>query len=476
MSDELRVNLYQVRDYLDLHTPAELKAPAVSVLRAMADHAVYKGNDYGKVIFRAAVYDAAKIEDRSVIQGLMFVTRTSEDTVGRAIKLLAEAEYIIRNRQGRKNHQADTISVLPLLARVAEFYSAESGLQTTSTPLTAESSNTADSGVAARARSSSKEKELQDNELHHQEGAGDDESDVSSEVSLGEERKAQEADGAEPREDRGAEDELQVWAAEHIGDISEFVVSKGMARVNNTKRLRGEMIRVSGKHSQDVVEKATAWCVLGWAENHRSDDMRTVGGYLTDLLESVVEDYLAARSAALATMPDANPDEFDLVAWLHEQEETRMRTCVQCGEEFYCPENLAGREVCFEQECVWKAAQAAEPVKKELDEWQLGQLDKDALIEEYGAATRELAEARGVSRESLGPELKQRGMDMVQHMKREGKLAFEAHQAMPPLIIQFRAEIAKLRKAKDYAAEPEEVRSDDIHKITGEEQAFAAAR
>jgi hypothetical protein len=123
-----QVSIFQVRDYLDLHTPAELNARAVALLRAMVDHAVYKGDDYGKVIFRAAVYEAAGMKERSVIQALTFVTRASEEITARALKALTAAGFIVRNWRGRKSHRADILSVLPLLALVAEFYSAGSGL------------------------------------------------------------------------------------------------------------------------------------------------------------------------------------------------------------------------------------------------------------------------------------------------------------------------------------------------------------
>jgi DNA-binding transcriptional ArsR family regulator len=164
-SAPVRVTFFQVRDYLGTHKPPNLKTSGIAVLRIMIEHAMYKGDDYGKVVFQAELYEAAGMktrDDHSVIKELVFLTGASETTVGSALKLLEAAGLITRDRRGRKSHEADEFSVLPLLTRAANLYSQISGVESSSSPRIRESSDSQNPGVPARARSSSRERTGED--------------------------------------------------------------------------------------------------------------------------------------------------------------------------------------------------------------------------------------------------------------------------------------------------------------------------
>jgi DNA-binding transcriptional ArsR family regulator len=338
-ADLSRVSFFKVRDYLDLHTPAGLIPRDVALLRAMAEHAMYKDDSYGKVVFQAAVFEAAGMSDpdeHSVIQALAFVTRMSDDTVGRALTVLCEAGLITRNRQGRKNHKADTLSVLPLLTMVASFYTADCGVEPVSRPQIAESSNTANCGVAARARSSSREKELREEENHHQE-AGDDDfkpsaEDLSGEGSPGSpsargagsstpacaQHQAKPAPRASStarsstarpsREDRGPAEEL-------IARINEVLDRIKWPHLDPALGWRKAAELLGQFSADDVVDGFMWWFYYGDYDGHVYINLETANnpvGILISKLEILVTEWIAFREehgisdyAAFAVLQDA---------------------------------------------------------------------------------------------------------------------------------------------------------------------------
>ena len=134
MSAELPASYFAVRDMFRHSHLTELDAKATQVLDLLLAEAWYKSGghyEYGDLPAQADGWQVAGQEY------LAWRSRLSLKSVSRALGQLEAAGAITRNRTGRVRHEADRISVLPIIQRMCDEL--------------VESPNATESPVAARA-------------------------------------------------------------------------------------------------------------------------------------------------------------------------------------------------------------------------------------------------------------------------------------------------------------------------------------
>ena len=341
-----RVSIFQVRDYLEKNLPGDITTKEIVVLDVLLLHTLFNGDSYGRVTFKHSSFEFLKNR-----------TRLSDDSISRALKNLSGHKFVTRDTRGRKRHQHDVIRTKPLLDLVAEdLYPAQSGIA--ATPHTAVLSNPAESGIAARARSSSLEeleeerlirtsslRDLDDDRLDigeivqkqlPGEGAsprvgggagGEDHHPAKSQEGLEAPASAAPPGGGAPaaapgpasrkrREDRGQDDPAMCLARELQEESGGIIIAR---------RIVGNLRRLAPVYGLAVVASACTWGTKYTDRFLPGDGSNDKGAVFNSNLEDMVQAYVQARDEKVAELGIEDPSGFDLVAYLDQEVEEEER-------------------------------------------------------------------------------------------------------------------------------------------------------